>query len=368
MIPNRLKPNIWLLLAMVWLVVSCNTADPGDTGLKVENDSEISAAEVLKIYNWGTYIDPQILTNFEQKYGVTIDYQIYDSDNDLLNELLDGAIGQYDLVVPSDFIVAEMRNEELLAPLNKSNIPNFQNVDQTFISPGYDPGNRYCAPYQWGTVGIGYNIKATGREITGWSDFFDPAFAGRVALMDDYRTTLGLILLWLGYSPNTTNRSQIAEAIDLLKSRSDQIGGFLGDDAQDRLLAGEYDLVVEWSGDIFQAMEEDPDIRYVIPAEGSIIWVDNVCIPAGAPNKELAETFINYILEPEVGAALSNFIQYGSPNQASLPFINEEDLNNPAIYPPETVRERLFLLVDIGVAADEMYQTGFEEIMSGWGS
>lgn len=347
------------LLLLTLFLAACQTTSPSD---EPTTPASQPAAPVLKVYNWDTYIDPQILTSFQDEYGVSIDYQVFDNDNDLLRELRAGG-ANYDVVVPSDFIVAIMRQENLLAPLDKESIPNAVNLDSTFASPVFDPANRYCMPYQWGTVGIGYNQEATGREIESWADFFDPEFAGRVALLDDYRTTMGLALLILGYSPNTTDPQQIAEAAEFLRSQSSHIGAYTGDDAQDLLNNGDFDLVVEWSGDVFQVMEENPDLRYVIPAEGSIIWTDNLCIPTSSMNKDMAEAFINYILEPEVGARLSNYIQYGTPNEASLPFIDEDLLNDPAIYPPEAVRERLFFLVDVNRAATELYQQAWDQIL-----
>jgi spermidine/putrescine transport system substrate-binding protein len=353
--------STWGLIIISLVLVACSGDDEAPAVTEVEPTE--AAPETLTIYNWDTYIDPEIFSDFEQEFELVIDYQIFDNDIDMMEELRAG-VTDYDLVVPSDFTVSIMRDEGLLTPLNKENIPNFGNVDQTFISPVFDPANRYCAPYQWGTVGIGYNIERTGSEISGWSDIFNPRYAGRVALLDDYRTTMGIALLMLGYSPNTTNVSQIAEATEFLRSYSRQIGVYAGDDAQDLLLDGEYDIVMEWSGDIFQLMEDNPDIRYVIPEEGSIIWTDNICIPAGAANQEMAELFINYILNAQNGARLSNYVQYGSPNWASLPFINSEDLNNPAIYPPDAVRERLFFLVDVNLAANDIYEQAWEEVLS----
>ena len=351
----------WSLIIIALLLVACGG---NDTEVPVEvAEPEEAAPQTLTIYNWDTYIEPELLTDFERDFGLEIDYRVFDNDIDMVEELREG-VTDYDLVVPSDFTVSIMRDEGLLVPLNKENIPNFSNVDQTFINPVFDPANRYCAPYQWGTVGIGYDIERTGREIAGWNDILNPRYAGRVALLDDYRTTMGVALLMLGYSPNTTNASQIAEATEFLRSHSRQIGLYAGDDAQDLLLSGEYDIVMEWSGDIFQLMEDNPDIRYVIPEEGSIIWTDSICVPAGAANQEAAEAFINYILEAQNGARLSNYVQYGSPNWASLPFINSEDLNNPAIYPPEAVRERLFFLVDVNLAANEVYEQAWQEVLS----
>jgi spermidine/putrescine transport system substrate-binding protein len=353
------------LLAMTLLLVACESTN-SDAGTPSAPAAEASGP-VLKVYNWDTYIDPDILTTFEEEFGVAIDYKVFDSDEDVLDELRTGG-ASYDVIVPSDFIVAIMRNEGLLAPLSDGAIPNVENLDPTFISPVFDPGNRYCMPYQWGTAGIGYNQKTIGREIESWADFFDPEFAGRVAFLDDYRTTMGVALLVLGYSPNTTNPQQIAEATEFLKSKAAHIGAYTGDEAQDLLDSGEFDMVVEWSGDIFQVMEENPDIRYVIPAEGSIIWTDNACIPTSSMNKAMGEKFINYILEPEIGAQLSNFIQYGTPNAASLPFIDEEVLNDPAVYPPEAVRERLFFLVDVNLAATQLYEQAWSEILAEHGS
>jgi spermidine/putrescine transport system substrate-binding protein len=345
------------------LLIACQQDDsPATVTPPAEEGSPI-----LKVYNWDTYIDPDIVASFEEAFGVTIDYQVFDNDGDMVEELRAGG-SDYDVVVPSDFNVTILRLEGLLAPLDKDAIPNVENLDPTFISPVFDPANRYCMPYQWGTVGIGYNLAATGREITSWADFFDPEFAGRVAMLDDYRTTMGIVQLILGYSPNTTNPREIDEAAEFLKNHADHIGAYTGDDGQDLLDQGDFDMVVEWSGDIFQIMEENENIRYVIPEEGSLIWTDNICIPANASHKAMAEEFINYILEPEIGAQLSNYTQYGTPNAAALPFIDEEVVNDPAVYPPESVRERLFFQVDVKLAARQLYEQVWAEILEGHNS
>jgi spermidine/putrescine transport system substrate-binding protein len=357
--------KLWVYVTLAWLLSACASAE--SSSMDTATAADPPTVNVLNVYNWDTYIEPDILTDFEQRSGVALNYQVYDNDQDLLEELQAGGTA-YDVVVPSDFVVSIMRDEDLLAPLDKDNIPNLKNLDAKFVSPVFDPANRYCAPYQWGTVGIGYDIEATGREITGWEDFFDPTFAGRVAMLDDYRTSLGVALLYLGHSPNTTDSRQIAEAVNFLRGYTAQVGAYLGDDAQDRLVNGDYDMVVEWSGDIFQVMEDNENIRYVIPKEGSIIWTDNMCVPASAPHKALAETFINFMLEPEIGARLSNYTQYGTPNAAALPYVNEADLSDPAIYPPAETQERLFFLVDVDIAATEIYQQAWGQLMAEYDS
>jgi len=321
------------------------------------------ARSVLNVFNWDTYIDPAIVAEFERRFGVTVNYQTFESDVAML-EAVRADPSAHDLIVATDFTVETLRRETLLSPLNKGNIPNFANVDPLFVSPSYDPGSRFCVPYQWGTTGFGYNADATGRQITGWRDVFDPALAGRIALLDSQREVLGGVLILLGYSPNTTSGVEIAAARDFLIERRNQVATYAAEDGQDLLAAGEVDVAMEYSGDIFQVMEDDPALRYVIPSEGTIIWADNMCVPAGARQQALAEQFINYILEPETGAALSNFIRYSSPNQAALPLIDEADRLNPALYPAAGVRDRLFFLVDLGPEVAELYDRAWAEVLA----
>jgi spermidine/putrescine transport system substrate-binding protein len=259
-------------------------------------------------------------------------------------------------------MVTVLRREKLLAPLNKDNLPNFENLDPLFINPVMDPGNRFCVPYLWGTTAIGYNLKSTGKEITSWKDVFGAANVRRVALLDGARETLGLTLLALGFSPNSTSVTEISAARDYLIDHAGQIVAIAPDTGQDLLVEGKADIVLEYSGDIFQVMDNNPDIRYAIPEEGALLWSDNMCIPVAARHKELAEEFINYILEPEVGAALSRYTRYSTPNQAALPFIDEADRNNPSLYPSAEIRSQLFYQVDVGYEATQLYEEAWNEV------
>ena len=362
---NITKSQFHLLISIfaLFFFTACQSATVAEPPPTPTAEPVEETAKVLNFYNWDTYIDPAILEDFEAQYGVTINYQIYDEDEEMLAALRAGNT-EYDLVVPSDTTISRMRREELLYPLNKANISNFNNLDPQFVNLVFDPANRYCVPYQWGTGGIGYNIEATGREIKSWADFFDPEFAGRVVMYDEARTGLGNVLLYLGYSPNTTNRAEIMEAVEFLKSHASQIAAYAPDDAQDMLANGEADIVMEWSGDIAQLSREDPNIRYVVPEEGGTIWTDAICIPATAPHKELAEQFINYLLEPEVGAALSTYIEYASPNAASIPLLDEEVRNNPAIYPSAEAFDNLFYVVEVDAETEAFYAEMWDEILA----
>lgn len=352
-----------LLFMSVLFLVSCGQTDTNSTRLETPAVTPEATEVVLNFYNWDTYIDPQILADFEKQYGITINYQIFENDDQLVTDLRGGSVA-YDLIVPSDINVAILRREKLLQPLDKANIPNLENIDPAFLNPPFDPGNRYCVPYQWGTVGVGYNREALGRSVETWADVFDPAVADQIALLDDYRTTLGIVLIHLGYSPNSTNPVEVAEARDFLKEHGDHIVAYAPDDGQDMLAVGDVLVTMEYSGDVFQVMEENAELEYVIPADGSLIWVDNICIPVNAQHKELAEAFINYLLEPEVGAALSNYVEYGTPNAAAFPLVDEESRNNPAIYPSDSVRDRLFFSIDIGPEADNLHRQAWDEVIA----
>ncbi len=193
---------------------------------------------------------------------------------------------------------------------------------------------------------------------------FDPVYSKRIALLDDPRSTLGAALLYLGYSPNTTNTYELDKAARFLKERKGEIAEYAPDTGQDLLAEGKVDLAFEYSGDIFQLMDTNEDIRYVIPIEGSIMWVDNLCIPSGARHKDAAEKFLNYILDAKVGAMLSNYVRYGSPNRSSLPLINPDDRNNPAIYPSPDVRRKLFFMADLGSDVTNLYNQVWSDILA----
>lgn len=350
----------WVVVLAAILVSAC--AAPVSPTLTPTIEPTEASTQVLNIYNWDEYIDPQILTGFEEEFDVEINYQTFGDSEDMLAKVRAGPV-PYDIVVPTDYVVEIMRREELLAPLDKDNIPNFENVDPLFLDPTYDPGNRYCAPYQWGTTGVGYNIQETGGEIQSWGDLFAPEFAGEVAWQNAVRDGLAPILIYLGYSPNTTDPDKIQEAADFLKEHSENIAAYTEDTADNMLAAGEVDLAQAWNGDIVGMMQDNTDIRYVIPKEGSTIWSDNMCILATAEHKALAEKFINYILDPEVGAVLSNYLHYPSPNKAAIPYLDEDDRNNPAMYPPEEIRSRLFFLSDVGASVMQTYEAAWAEVI-----
>lgn len=321
---------------------------------------------VLNLYNWTTYMDPAILDAFEEEYGVTVVEDFFGDNEELYAKIQAGNPG-YDVIVPTDYMVEIMVSEGLLAELDHSKVPNISNVDSSFADPVYDPRLAHCVPYQWGTIALAYNFEAVGKELDSWDVMFSGESAGRIAWLagssHESRAVLGVTLLYLGYDPNTTNPEEINEARDLLIATKDDVVGYLPDTGQESLLAGDVDIVFEYGPDIFLIAQEGwgGTFRYVIPREGAIVWADNLCIPTGAPHPELAHKFIDFILRPEIGAQLSNYIGYSTPNAASLPLIDEALREFPGLYPTEEEKARLHFIRALG-EAEALYDAAWNEL------
>ncbi|MEN9227164.1 MAG: spermidine/putrescine ABC transporter substrate-binding protein [Gloeomargarita sp. HHBFW_bins_205] len=341
-----------VMLWVAWLPLGCGLGhgppSPGDV-------------PTLNVYNWATYIAPQVLTDFEKKFNVRIKYDTFDSPDTLYAKLKPGNPG-YDVIFPSDYLVTRLIQEDMLVPLDLGKIPNRVHLGQRFQNLPYDPGNRYSMPYLWGTQGIGYNRKQTGQVIDSWQAMFDPRY--RVAWQEESRATLGAVLIALGLNPNSTNPADIQKARDWLIQHRGNIVAFAPDTGETLLNQGEVTLALENSGDVFQVMAENPDIAYAIPREGAILWVDAMAIPKGAPHRELAHQFINYLLEPTVAAQIANYTRYATPNQTAIDqkLIQAEDLQNPSIYPPPSLLAKLQVLENLPPAALKLYEAAWNEI------
>lgn len=335
------------------------------TGSGVDRDRLV---DELHIFHWSEYIDPEIYTQFEEEFGVHVVEDNFASNEDLLAKLQAGATG-YDIIVPSDYMVAIMVNQGMLAKLEKSNIPNLENLDPKFTDLPFDPNGDYSVPYQWGTTGIGYRSDLIDEEITSWTALFDPAqaeqYKGKISMLNDVRETVGAALKYLGYSVNSTDPDQLEEAKELLMQQKPLLAKYDSQAYGDALASGDVAIAHGWSGDVFVAQAENENITYVIPQEGGVIWVDNLAIPATTKGdrKYTAEVFINYLLRPKIGAQITNWVWYGSPNAAAEPYINEEILNDPAIYPPPDVMEKLEFIRDVGEATT-VYDRIWTEIKS----
>ena len=304
----------------------------------------------LNIFIWSEYIDPKIIEQFSKENDCKVTVDLYEDNESMMAKLEGGGDSLYDICVPSDYIIPALIKNGLLAPLRKENIPNMKNIDPKFANREYDPGNKYTAPYQWGTVGL-YVRKKPGETIDEtWGLVFDAKKQiGSFLIIDDARAAIGAALKYKGFSLNSTDKKQLKDARDVLietKKRSLGFEGGVG--IKNKVLAKVCRVGMVYNGDAVRGMKEDPETYYFVPREGSEIWLDNMAIPAKAPNRDMAEKFINYILDAKIGAQLSNFNQYATPNTAALEFISPADLKNPAIYPPPDVMKTLEFVRDLG--------------------
>lgn len=327
----------------------------------------VEPAKEIVIYNWAEYIDPEIYTKFEEETGIKMTEDNFSNNEELLAKLQGGATG-YSLIVPSDYTVSIMKEENLLAKLDPANVPNLSNLSDQFKNVPYDPGNEYCAPYQWGTTGIGY-LDGEVDEPTSWSVIFEPdpnsPTYGRVTMLDDVREAFAAALAYLGYDINTTDEAQLQEAKALLIQAKPGLSGYDSDTFEDLVASGENLMAHGWNGDFLVAQETNENVAYTIPQEGGVVWVDNICIPVTvSPEEKLAaEMFINFLLRPDIGAMLSEFNYYASPNAAAESQLGEDFLNDPAVYPPQEVLSKLQYIRPVG-EAESVYQRLWDEVKS----
>jgi len=314
-----------------------------------------SGSSELKIFTWSEYMDEvNFPKEFEKATGIKVHLDLYESNEEMMAKLQAGGLGQYDIIIPSDYIMPSLIHLKLLTPLDHSKIPNLKNLSKKFANPVFDPGNKYSAGWQWGTVGLLYNKKKISDvDVQSWSIIFDPKKeSGTFYLIDSVREMLGITLLYLGHDFNTTNPKELKEAADLLvstKKREACLGFKGGVGGKNDVISGTAAAALVYNGDAVQTVAEDPDTYgFIVPKEGSAIWIDSMCIPAKAPNLDAAHKWINWVLDPKVGASLSNYNHFATPNEAAMPYLSKEDLNNPGVWPTPEIIKTLRFVKDLG--------------------
>jgi spermidine/putrescine transport system substrate-binding protein len=307
----------------------------------------------LNVFIWSEYLDPAIVADFEKKFDCKVTMDLYEDESAMESKLKGGGVALYDIVVPPDQTVAGLVKLKLLAPLRLDKIPNLKNLEERFVNPPYDTGNKYTVAFQWGTVGL-YVRKAKDKTVEPtWGILFDPAKqVGPFVLMDTSRETLGAALKYKGYSINSADPKQLKEARDLVMDAKKRSLGFEnGVGGKNKVVAKGAAAAIVYNGDAVRGMKEDAETVFFVPKEGGEIWVDNLAIPARAPHRDMAEKFINYLLEPETAAKVAKFSQYATPNKAAKALINPDDLKNTAIYPTPEMMEKLEFLKELGRSA-----------------
>lgn len=292
-----------------------------------------TSSNVVNVYNWGEYIDESVLKDFEAATGIKVNYQMYDSNETMYSKIAGGG-ANYDVVIPSDYMVARLIEEDLLAPLNFDNIPNFADIDPALKNPAYDPENLYSVPYMWGLMGVIYNTKAVDEEDLGsWDLLWNEKYAGDILMIDNSRDAIGIALKRLGYSYNTTDEAQVRQAVDLLVEQWPIVQAYVMDDIFQKLEGANAYVGTYYYGDYLTMYENNPDLGFYIPEEGTNIYVDAMCILKDAPNKENAEAFINYMCSTQAGLKNCEAIWYSSPLLSVREELDPEIADDPYAYP-----------------------------------
>ncbi len=319
----------------------------------------------LTIFIWSEYMDPEVISDFEKKYDVKVRLDYYESNEEMVAKLQSGGLGHYDLIVPSTYIIPSLINLKLIEALNHELLPNLKNLDPAFTQLACDPGNKFSVPYQWGTSGLAVRHKDGATLKNSWGLLFEPADEiGSFIIFDTARDALASALKFLGYSLNSTDPKEIEAAARLLveaKKRPTFLGFDGGVAGLNKVMSGIASVAQVYSGETIRAHDEDPDVHYVIPAEGCEIWTDLLAIVSRAPNLANAHLFINYVLDAQVGAKLATYNRYATPNAAAKAFVPPEDLNNPAMYPDAALMKNMEYIEDLG-AANRLYDEAWTMI------
>lgn len=313
------------------------------------NTSEgYSGENTLTIYNWGDYIDPDLIDKFEQETGLKVIYQTFDSNEAMMTKISQGGT-TFDLAIPSEYAIEKMKEENLLIPIDHSKLPNLTYIDPRFMDLDFDRNNEYSIPYFWGTVGIIYNSSMLqGKEITSWNDLWDESLRNQILLVDGAREIMGMGLNSLNYSLNDKNKEHLQEAKKKLQSLTPNIKAIVGDEIKMLIANEEAAIGIVWSGDAAEMMDENENLDYVVPKEGSNLWFDNMVIPKTAQNIEGAHLFMNFMLDPENSAQNAEYVGYSTPNAKAFDLLPEEISGDKRFYPDPQLTDKLEVYENLG--------------------
>lgn len=308
---------------------------------------DLSSGEVLYVYNCGDYIDEEILYQFEADTGITVVYDTYET-NEIMYQTIKGGGAKYDLIFPSDYMIQKMIEEDMLEKINYDNIPNIHNIGEQFKNLPYDPTNEYSVPYMWGTIGIIYNKNMVTEPVDSWNILWDTKYKDNVFMLDSIRDTMAVSQKRLGYSLNSTNVDELNKVkSDLIDQRKSTKPKYVVDEVKDRMVDEEAALAVVWSGDAMTMIDRNENLEYAIPKEGTNKWFDAMTIPKGAEHKDLAEQFINYLLEPDIAKQNVDYIGYSTPNMAAYELLDDEVRDNEGAYPSEDLLKKCEVFVNL---------------------
>lgn len=322
-----------LTLSLVFLV-GCNGGSDDET-------------ITLNVFNWGDYIGEETIAKFEEETGIKVNYEMFDSNEAMYTKLKSGAV-DYDVLVPSDYMIEKLIAEDMLLELNLDNIENFKYIDETFKGLAYDPDNQYSVAYMWGTLGILYNTEMVDGDIDSWEVLWDEKYANSIIMKDSVRDSFVPALKLLGKSINDMDKATWEEALILLQDQKKIVQGYAADEVRDKMIGEEAAMALMYSGEALLTMEDNENLVYVVPKEGSNMWFDAMCIPKTSKNQEAAELFINFMTRPEIAYENADYIGYSTPISEAKMMLDPEIQNDPAAYPSMDVLEQCEVFIDLG--------------------
>jgi len=310
---------------------------------------------VLNVYNWGEYIANgddgcmDVIAEFEKRTGIEVNYTEFASNEEMYAKISSGA-ADYDVIIPSDYMIEKMIAEDMLEKIDFANVPNYQYIDEQYRNLACDPTNEYCVPYTWGTVGIFYNktmVDQADVDRQSWDLLWDEKYAGEILMFNNQRDAFGIALSYLGYSLNTTNPDEWQEAYELLEKQYPMVQAYVMDQIFDKMASGEAAIGPYYAGDARILCEENEDIGFFVPKEGTNFFVDAMCIVKGTEHKAEAEAFINFMTDPEISLENIEYICYSTPNSATMEMLDPEISGNPNFYPPQEILDNSEMYTDL---------------------
>ena len=361
------------LTAASALLSGCGAS--GNTGASGTDSAASGSADggELYVYNWGEYIDEDVISQFEEETGITVVYDLFETNEEMYPVIEAGAVN-YDVVCPSDYMIQKMRENDLLAELNFDNIPNIDQIDPAYMEmpQAFDPENKYSVPYCWGTVGILYNTKLLDElgvpAPTKWADLWDERLSGEILMQDSVRDAFMVALKKDGYSMNSESKDELEQTKQELIDQKPLVQAYVIDQVRDKMIGGEAAVGVIYSGEMLYIQDEvaklglDYDLEYVIPEEGTNLWLDSWVIPKNAKNKENAEKWIDFMCRPEIAKANFEYITYPTPNKGAFELLDEEMQNNKAVFPDINSLKNSEVYKYLGDETDAVYNELWKEV------
>ncbi|MDR3552213.1 MAG: spermidine/putrescine ABC transporter substrate-binding protein [Clostridia bacterium] len=323
----------------------------------------VKPTQTINVYNWGEYIDESVNAEFTKETGIRVNYTTYATNEELYSKLKAGGVN-YDVVVPSDYMISRMISENMLEKIDFSQVPNYKDIGKKYHNLAYDPNDTYSVPYMWGTVGIIYDKTKVTGNVNSWNILWDARYKGQILMFDNSRDSIGIALKKLGYSYNTINQSQLEQAAAELTKQKPLVQAYVMDQIFDKMEGGEALIAPYYAGDAITMMQENPNLAFAVPKEGTNFFVDAMAIPKGALNKKAAETYINFMCSAKICAKNAEYTGYSTPSGAALKLLPASLRDNIIAYPGDSVLNKSETYTNLPESILKLYDQLWTQVIS----